>query len=57
MSKRNIFKLVSLIGMAIGGIGTLVSAWADDKELDAMIDEKLDKRLADHESEEESEEP
>lgn len=57
MSKRTIFKFVSLIGMAMGGIGTLVSAWADDKELDAMIDEKLDERLADRESEEESEEP
>ncbi len=56
MQKKTIFKLVSLIGMALGGIGTLLSTWADDKELDAMIDEKLNERLADHEDEEESEE-
>jgi len=56
MQKKTIFKFVSLVGMALGGIGTLLSAWADDKELDAMIDEKLDERLANHEDEEESEE-
>ncbi len=56
MQKKTIFKLVSLLGMALGGIGTLLSTWADDKELDAMIDEKLNERLADHEDEEESEE-
>lgn len=56
MNKSTIFKLVSFIGLALGGIGTLLSNWADDKELDAMIDEKLDERLAAHEDEEESEE-
>jgi len=57
MQRKTIFKLVSLAGMVLGGIGTLLSTWADDKELDAMIDEKLDERLADNENEEESEEP
>ncbi len=56
MQKKTIFKLVSLVGMALGGVGTLLSTWADDKELDAMIDEKLNERLANHEDEEESEE-
>ena len=50
------FKLLSLVGMALGAIGTLLSNWADDKELDRMIDEKLDERLTAHTDEEDSEE-
>lgn len=52
--KADIFKLVSLAGMALGAIGTLLSNWAADKELDKIIDEKLDERLAAHEESEES---
>lgn len=55
MKKENIFKLVSLLGMALGAMGTLLSSWADDKEIDRLIDEKLDERLQ-SEEEEESEE-
>ena len=46
MNNRNIFKLLSFVGMAIGAVGTLLTNWADDKELDRMIDEKIDERLA-----------
>ncbi len=56
MKNRNIFKLLSLVGLALGAVGTLLSNWADDKELDMIIDEKLDERLAAHKDEEESEE-
>ena len=56
MKNRNIFKLLSLVGLALGAVGTLLSNWADDKELDMIIDEKLDERLATHKDEEESEE-
>ena len=45
MKKENIWKLVSLLGILLGGAGTLLSSWASDKELDSMIDEKLDERL------------
>lgn len=55
-TKGNIFKLVSLIGMALGAAGTLLSSWADDKELNLIIDEKIDEKLAARESEEKSEE-
>lgn len=57
MQQKTIFKLISLVGMALGGIGTLLSTWADDKEIDAIIDEKLKERFADCEHEEDSEEP
>jgi hypothetical protein len=56
MKNRSIFKLLSLVGLALGAVGTLLSNWADDKELDMIIDEKLDERLAAHKDEEESEE-
>lgn len=56
MEKRNLFKLMSLVGLALGGIGTLLSNWADDKEQDAVIEEKINEALAARESEEESEE-
>lgn len=56
MKNKNMFKLLSLVGMALGAIGTLLSNWADDKELDRMIDEKLDERLTAHTDEEDSEE-
>ena len=46
MKKENIFKLLSLAGMLLGTVGTLLSNWADDKELDRVIDEKLNDRLA-----------
>lgn len=56
MSKRNIFKFVSLVGMVLGGIGTLITELANDKEIDAIIDEKLDERIAAHDNEEEESE-
>ena len=55
-NNKELFKLLSLVGMALGALGTLLTNWADDKELDRVIDEKLDERLAAHEDEE-SEEP
>lgn len=58
MEQKTIFRLLSLVGMALGGIGTLLSSWADDKEQDAIIEEKVNEALAAREKEEkESEEP
>ena len=36
MNQRNIFKLLSLAGVVLGGIGTLLSGWADNKEQEAL---------------------
>lgn len=50
MERRNLFKLLSVVGLALGGIGTLLSSWADDKEQEAIIEEKINEALANRES-------
>lgn len=58
MSQKAVFKVLSLVGMALGGIGTLLSAWADNKGQDAVIEEKVNEALAAREhGTTESEEP
>ena len=58
MDKKAIFRVMSMIGMVLGAVGTLLSNWADDREQDMLIDEKIDEKLAAREREdEESEEP
>ena len=52
MNQRNIFKLLSLAGVVLGGIGTLLSGWADNKEQEAIIEEN--EALAARNEEEES---
>lgn len=54
MNQRNIFKLLSLAGGVLGGIGTLLSGWADSKEQEAIIEEKVNEALATINEEEES---
>lgn len=54
MNQRNIFKLLSLAGVVLGGIGTLLSVWADNKEQEAIIEEKVNEALAARNEEEES---
>lgn len=56
MKKKNLFSVLSLGLMALGGLLTLAQNWLDDKELDMLIDEKLNERLAAQTNEEESEE-
>ena len=46
MNQKTIFKVLSLLGLALGGIGTLLSSWADNKEQDAIIEEKVNEALA-----------
>ena len=58
MEQKTIFKVLSLVGLALGGIGTLLSSWADNKEQDAIIEEKVNEALAAREhGTDESEEP
>ena len=54
MNQRNIFKLLSLAGVVLGGIVTLLSGWADNKEQEAIIEEKVNEALAARNGEEES---
>ena len=60
MDKKTMFKLMSLGGGVLGFVGTLLSGWADDKEQEAIIEEKVNEALAaraSEENEEEAEEP
>ena len=56
MEQKTLFKLMSLVGLALGGIGTLLSGWAESKEQEAIIEEKVNEALAARENEE-AEEP
>ena len=51
---KEVFKLLSLAGVVLGGIGTLLSGWADNKEQEAIIEEKVNEALAARNEEEES---
>ncbi len=57
--KKTLFHLMSLGGVVLGFVGTLLSSWADDKEQEAIIEEKVNEALAARASEEneEAEEP
>ena len=55
MDKKAIFRVMSMIGMVLGAVGPLLSNWADDRELDMLIDEKIDEKLADRENKEDEE--
>ena len=46
MEQKTLFKLMSLVGLALGGLGTLLSTWADSKEQEAIIEEKVNEALA-----------
>ena len=56
MDQKNLFKLVSFVGLLIGGLGTLLSGWADDKQQEALIEEKVNEVLAARENAEKVEE-
>ena len=46
MKQKTIFKVLSFVGLALGGLGTLLTSWADDREQDAMMEEKVNEALA-----------
>ena len=47
MSKKsNIWKILGMTGMIFGFLGTMMQGYAEDKELDAKINEAVDKKLA-----------
>lgn len=55
MDQKTIFRILSLAGFALGGLGTLITNWANDKEQDAIIEEKVNEALAAREAEEDEE--
>ena len=48
-------KLIALAGMALAGIAALISNYAQEREMEELIEEKVNEALANRENEEESE--
>lgn len=46
VNKTNIWRILGMAGMVVGFIGTALQDYADDKDLDARIDEAVNKKLA-----------
>lgn len=46
VNKTNIWRILGMAGMVVGFIGTILQDYAEDKDLDARIDEAVDKKLA-----------
>lgn len=50
MNKTNIWRILGMAGMVVGFIGTVLQDYAEDKDLDARIDEAVNKKLAEAKS-------
>ena len=46
MNEKTIAKVVSIAGLVLSSVGTILSAWAGEKQQDAVIAEKVAKALA-----------
>lgn len=47
-------KLVGLLGMALGGLATLIGNWAQEKAIEQTIEEKVQEALSSNNQDEES---
>lgn len=52
MKKFNAVKLIGLVGLALGGVATLIGNWAQEKQTEEMIDKKVNEALAERNGEE-----
>lgn len=43
--KKNIWKILGMAGVIFGFLGTMMKGYAEDKDLDARIDEAVEKKL------------
>lgn len=46
-------KIIGFGGMLLGGVATLIANWSQEKQMDAMIEEKVREALASGEEESE----
>lgn len=46
MDQKTVAKVVSIAGLVLSGVGTLLSAWAGERQQDAIIAEKVAEALA-----------
>ena len=52
MKKFDAVKLIGLAGLALGGLATLIGNWAQERQMEQLIDEKVNESLANREEEE-----
>lgn len=52
MKKFDAVKLIGLAGLALGGLATLIGNWAQERQMEQLIDEKVNEALANREEEE-----
>ena len=53
MKKLNIGTLIGFAGLALGAIATAISNYAQEKQMEEIIEEKVNKALAEREETEE----
>lgn len=51
-NKIDMVKLIGFAGMLLGGAATLISSWAQEKQMEQTIEEKVDEALAKRNAEE-----
>ena len=56
MKKFDIAKLIGLAGMALGGVATMITSYAQEREMKRTIREEVDKALAERENNKEESE-
>ena len=52
MKKFNAVKLVGLVGLALGGVATLIGNWAQEKQMEEKKKKKVNEALAERNREE-----
>lgn len=53
-NKLDMIKLISLAGMLLGGVATLITSWSQQQEMERTVEEKVNEALAARNNEEES---
>lgn len=54
MKKIDMAKIIGLAGMTLGALATLITSYAQEKQMEQTIEEKVNEALAKREDEEES---
>ena len=57
MNQTMVWKIVSLVGLILSGVGTLVANFGDGKQQEAMIEEKVNEAIGNRYPQEKVEEP
>lgn len=48
MNGNNIVRIISVVGMVLGGAASLLSGWANEKKMEQTVEKKVNEALAEH---------